>query len=167
MLKAKPWGYSLSILSLALSLAFFILSMAYVHYESHYDQWIPGYKNIYRVELELNGKCAVVRSGASRIFLVSRKSWKLHTPSMPSGRPQRSHSMREKHFINFNAASENFLQMMGIGVIRGEIQTSNPATYYLAISERKAVEIFGSVENALGERIKTSRNGSIYSDVTN
>ena len=51
--------------------------------------------------------------------------------------------------------------MMGIGVMRGQIQNSNSATYYLAISERKAVEIFGSVEN-LGKHIKPSE-GYLFS----
>ena len=161
MLRAKPWGYSLSILSLALSLAFFILSMAYVHYESHYDQWIPGYKNIYRIELELNGK--------TRASGMERKDYsgipeilEFATSLIPGGFNVEISYDERKHFINFNAASDNFLHMMGIGVIRGQIQNSNPATYYLAISERKAVEIFGSVENALGERIKPSNKNLFF-----
>ena len=155
MLKTKPWGYSLSILSLALSLAFFILSMAYVHYESHYDQWVPGYKNIFRIELELNGKAQAPDldhlnfSGIPEILEVAYSS------ILDVRKAEISYKKR-KYSINFTAASDNFLPMMGIGVIRGQIQNSNSATYYLAISERKAVEIFGSVENALGKHIKPS-----------
>ena len=155
MLKAKPWGYSLSILSLAFSLAFFILSMAYVHYESHYDQWIPGYKNIYRMELELNGNVRVSVSDFKDFSGIPEILEVANTSMSRGHNAEISHDER-KYRINFTAASENFLQMMGIGVMRGELQTSNSATYYLAISERKAVEIFGSVENALGKRIKTS-----------
>ena len=154
MLKTKPWGYSLSILSLALSLAFFILSMAYVHYESHYDQWVPGYKNIFRIELELKGKAQAPDldhlnfSGIPEILEVAY--------SILGMRKAEISYKKRKYSINFTAASDNFLPMMGIGVIRGQIQNSNSATYYLAISERKAVEIFGSVENALGKHIKPS-----------
>ena len=118
------------------------------------------------MELELNGNVRVVSfwsfkdfSGIPEILEVAYALYAQRAPCRDLI------SMREKYRINFTAASDNFLQMMGIGVLRGEIQTSNSATYYLAISERKAVEIFGSVENTLGKRIKTSVGYSI-SDLT-
>jgi putative ABC transport system permease protein len=46
----SKWQYGLNFAGLVVAFGFFTLASAYVYYETHYENWVPGYERTYRLE---------------------------------------------------------------------------------------------------------------------
>ena len=156
-LKATKWSYLANLLGLAIAFAFFILAMAYVHYETHYDHWVPDHERIYRVAREVVGIDEGVKK-ESVTTVALHDYLKSHNPEVLDATWLEVHSERNPLLTKrglfksvWVRAPENIAHFWGLTIIEGRSQCPKKVSCAL-ISASLAQKIFGDAP-VIGEQM--------------
>jgi putative ABC transport system permease protein len=152
---------SINVIGLALGLSVFLLLTEYVHFESTYDSHLETSDQLYRVTTTTmpNGKPEVRDAMAS--YLVGRELYeaipeitgftvsKLFDPGMVFRIGE--NVLQENKVI---AADSNFFRLFPYEVIAGNPENFLSDPGQIVLTQTKAEEYFGSIENAIGQTIE-------------
>jgi putative ABC transport system permease protein len=147
-----------NILGLATGLLFFFHLLIYINYENEYDSFIKDYRQIYRINYDINQNGESVLHSAKtprRLFRVVKQEI-----------PEVEYSAMayvERVLVNYNGhlfsdqgdlwVEGDFAEILGLEMVKG-VATLNDA-WKCIISESKAYEIFGN-EDPIGKVLRVN-----------
>lgn len=146
------------IFGLAFSIACFVPALYWLHYETSYDCFYPDSKHIYRV-YSVDKQKGMVNEHVSGIL-----ERKLHEqlPAMQTSTvffiEQNDCRSEETPHIRLRTVftDSTFLNVFPQVVVSGETQQPLQITNNIIITETVAVRLFGDVEKAIGQQIKST-----------
>ncbi|MFC2139142.1 ABC transporter permease [Bacteroidota bacterium] len=159
----RQWSYTiLNVLGLSLGLTCFILITLFIQFEFSYDKFNENYDNIYRIEMDFNGKGQLIAlmhpavgpalvEEYPEIINFARFSNMGNRVILDAGEER-------KYNENFGWWAENsFFEIFSYSFVRGNPKTALDEPYSIVLTETTAEKFF-SDSNPIGQTIRINNS---------